>query len=265
MIQCTKKDKLEDIINRFSFKTEKKIDEMIFIYSGNIIDKKRTFNELANSEDKQRKQISILIDDNKFSDIINLKKSKYIICPKCNDITKINIKDFKITLYGCKEEHIFDNLSFSDFNQSQLIDESKIICDICKNINKANTYNNLFFICNTCDKYICPLCNSKHEKKHNKIEYELKYFKCKLHNDSYTQFCRRCKKNICLSCEKEHKNHHLISLGDMLPNEKKLEENKDNLGNIINKFKNDIQAIINKLYKAINNIELYYNIFLYYY
>ena len=138
----------------------------------------------------------------------------------------------------------------------------KIICDICKNVNKANSYNNIFYICNKCNKYICPLCNSNHEKKHNSIEYDLKYFKCKLHNDTYIKYCNECKNNICILCEKEHKNHNLISLVDILPNEDKLEENKNNLRNIINKFKNNIQDIINKLNEINNNIEIYYNLYI---
>ena len=259
IIQCKENDKLEDIIQRYSLKIEKDIKEMIFLYSGNIIDKNKTFNELANSEDKQRKIMSIIIY-NQSSENNNLKQSKYIICPKCNDLTKINIKDYRITLSGCQKGHIMDNISFSDFNKSQLIDESKIICDICKNVNRANAYNNLFYLCNTCNKYICPLCNSKHENKHNKIEYELKHFKCKLHNDPYIRYCNQCKNNICILCEKEHNNHNLISLVDILPNENELEENNKNLRNIINEFKNEIQDMINKLNNINNNIELYYNI-----
>ena len=179
-IQCNENDKLEDIIQRYCLKAKKDIEKMIFLYSGNIINKKKTFKELANSDDKQRKIITIVID-NKSTDNQNLKKSRNNICPKCNDLTKINIKDYRITLFGCQKDHIIDNISLSDFNKLQLIDESKIICDICKNINKANIYNNIFYICNKCNKYICPLCNTKHEKKHNRIEYELKYFKCKIH------------------------------------------------------------------------------------
>ena len=49
----------------------------------------------------------------------------------------INIKDFKIELFNCKNKDINENISFADFEQSQLIDESKIKCDICNNSNKS--------------------------------------------------------------------------------------------------------------------------------
>ena len=260
IIQCNENDKLEEIIKKYCIKTEKNKEEMTFLYGGHIIDDQKTFNEIANLEDKQRKQISILINDNKTYKKKELKKSKYIICPKCKETASIDIKDYKIKIV-CKNGHIFDYLSFLDFNKNQLIDESNIICDICKNNNKGNTYNNIFYICNKCNKNICPLCNSTHDKKHIRIEYEQKYFKCNIHNDNYINYCNHCNKNICPFCDKEHKNHNIISLIDIMPDENKLEENKNNLKNIINKFKENIKEIINKLNNIINNIEEYYNIY----
>jgi len=179
-----------------------------------------------------------------------LKKSKYILCPKCYESININIKDFKFKLFGCKNGHIIENLSFSDLYNSQILDgldESKIICDICKNVNKAKAYNNIFFICNTCNQNICPLCNSSHDKSHIIIEYEEKYFKCNIHNESFVFYCNDCNKNICILCENEHNNHNKISLIEMLPDKNKLEEDKNNLKIIIDKFKNDIHEIIEKL------------------
>ena len=214
LIQCKKNEKMEEILKRFCIKVEKNKDELCFLYEGNIIEEKKTFNEIANIEDKQRKKISILIKENKsiIDKNINIKKFKNIICPKCYEPSIINIKDFKIKM-SCKNNHIQENILFVDFNNTQLIDESKIICDICHQVNKSKTYNNSFFICNTCNKNICPLCNSSHDKKHNIIDYEQKYYKCKLHNDIYNSYCNNCNKNICIICENEHNNHNIISLG----------------------------------------------------
>ena len=133
IIQCNENDKLEEIIEKYCLKIKKDKEEMTFLYGGHIIDEQKTFNEIANLEDKQRKQISILINDNKTYKKKELKKSKYIICPKCKETASIDIKDYKIKIV-CKNGHIFDYLSFLDFNKLQLIDESKIICDICKNV-----------------------------------------------------------------------------------------------------------------------------------
>ena len=134
-------------------------------------------------------------------------------------------------------------------NKYQSIDESKIICDECKNINKSKTYDNSFFICNTCNKNICPLCKSYHDKKHNIIDYEEKYFRCNIHNELYSSYCNNCNKNICALCEKEHNNHLTISLGKILPDENKLKEERNNLKNIIDRIKQNINKIINILNK----------------
>ena len=89
----------------------------------------------------------------------------------------------------------------------------------------------------------------------------MKYFKCKMHNDSYILYCNDCKKNICILCEKDHLNHNKVSLGVLIQDKNKLEENKNNLRNFVYKCKSDIQEIINKLNKVMDNIESYFNIY----
>lgn len=72
-------------------------------------------------------------------------KSKEIICPVCDENCKINIKDFKVNLYGCKNNHKIENLLLEEFNNTQFINESKIICDICIKMNKNKAYNGEFY------------------------------------------------------------------------------------------------------------------------
>ena len=67
----------------------------------------------------------------------------------------------------------------------QKIDESTIICQQCKNSNKAITFNNSFFRCLKCQKDICPLCKNSHDKEHKIINYEEKDYICNLHYDFY--------------------------------------------------------------------------------
>ena len=74
-IQCNENEKLEEIIKRFCLKAAKNKEEMTFLYGGHIIDEQKTFNETANSEDKQRKQISILVNNNKTYKKEQFKKS----------------------------------------------------------------------------------------------------------------------------------------------------------------------------------------------
>ena len=124
---------------------------------------------------KDEEGIKILVVNLK--DISNYKsiiKSKYIICPQCEENIKYKINDYKIYLYECKNGHRMNNILLNEFEKTQLIDISKIKCEECKENNKSNTFNNNFYKCITCEINICPLCKSSHDKSHNIINYEQK-------------------------------------------------------------------------------------------
>ena len=78
-----------------------------------------------------------------------LKIKKEIICPKCQENIKINIKDYNICLFQCKNKHKLD-LLFNEYDQTQNINLSKIVCQMCNNYNKGNVHNNVFYRCNNC-------------------------------------------------------------------------------------------------------------------
>ena len=65
-ILCKENDKLEKIILKFGIKIEKNTKDLCFLYGGQIIDKNLTFIGLANSFDRQRKVISVIVTDNYF-------------------------------------------------------------------------------------------------------------------------------------------------------------------------------------------------------
>jgi len=190
----------------------------------------------------------------------NLIKSKYIICPKCKEKARIKINDYKIKLYDCKNGHNIDNILLEEYENTQKIDISKIICNICNINNKSKAYNNEFYICNECKKNICPSCKSRHDKNHDIIKYEQKEYLCENHNEIYIKYCNKCKINICLSCYDEHNNHEIISYEKFNPNIDKIKSDIIKLKDTIDIFKSDIKIIINKLNKVIENIDIYYNI-----
>ena len=78
--------------------------------------------------DKNQKKMTILVNDSisKGKEVTSLKKSKYIICPKCEENAKIKINNFKISLHAFKNGHKIDDLSLDVFNEKQYIDLSKI-------------------------------------------------------------------------------------------------------------------------------------------
>jgi len=141
---------------------------------------------------KIRNIMNIVVNEN--NDPIrkdNIKESKEIICPKCNENILIKIDEYKIYLFNCKNNHEKNNILLNEYENN--IDISKIICNNCKIKNKSNTDNNEFYRCNTCKINICPLCKSSHNKEHIIINYDNKNYICEIHNKEYVKYCKDCK------------------------------------------------------------------------
>ena len=264
-IQSNINNNMKDIYKKFMNKSGKNIDDLIFIYSGSTIDDDTlTFIQLANSEDKKRNKMSIIVNDynNNIGDKNdNLKKSKTIICPKCQQNIKYVFRDYKITLFDCKNNHEIKDILLNEFEKTQLIDESKIICDECKDNDKSQTYENKFYTCVDCKENLCLLCKSKSpHDSHNIIDYDERNFICYTHNESYNSYCENCKMDLCLICEKDHKQHKTISYSELIPDSKLLKTKLDKLRTKIDEYKNYIDEIIQKLNNVMKNFEIYYKI-----
>ena len=82
--------------------------------------------------------------------------------------------------------------------------------------NKGNTHNNEFYACNTCNKNICPLCKTIHDKNHFIINYDDKNYVCKKHNETFIKYCITCHENICIICQNEQitENNTIIPEGN---------------------------------------------------
>ena len=262
IIQCNTSEKMLDIIKKYGTKALINLNELNFLYKGDQLKIDSTFEEVASNMDKERKKMSVLvITGEEDEQNINAKKSRYIICPECKENARISMKDYKISLYDCKNEHRKDNISLDKFDSTQYLDENKILCDNCKNNNKGSTYENKFFICYTCKINLCPLCKGKHDNEHELIDYDQKFFICDSHNENFISYCENCKIDICIMCEKEHVGHNLIGYGEIVQDKKELKKNLNDLKNKINQFKNDIKDIITKLNDLMENLDLYYNIY----
>ena len=265
-IQCNESDLLKDIIEKFISKAELDIHKIYFLYGGTIINKELSFKELT--KETNEKKISILVleieeenpeknDENK-----ELKKSNIIICPICKDICKFAIENYHIKLYGCENSHTINDISINDFNETQYIDESKIICDNCKLANKKDQYNKVFNYCNTCKQKLCPLCKSKHDKSHTIIDYDKKNYVCHNHNDKFISYCNDCNKNLCCNCQTEHsKIHKIISFPDISYNKEDLSQANEKFQMMIEIINKKIEAILDSLHELKKNIENYKVIF----
>ena len=167
-IQCQEDQKMSEIFNSFTFKANISENEISYSYNGRIIsqnDKNLTFKQMANTMDKERKKMNILaIKIEKQPEMII--SSKNIICPECNRDIKMKINNrYNIDLYGCINNHKFNNISINEFERTQMINITKIKCVNCGD-NKSNTYNNIFYKCNECKIDICPRCQLKLDKNH---------------------------------------------------------------------------------------------------
>ena len=259
LIQCKIEDKLKDICERYVIKIQKDINKLIFIYGGITLNLDLQLKEVINKMDRQDLKMNILVYDTN-SNIIDERviQSKDVICPKCGEICLIEFKDYKVRLNNCKNNHE-SIISLNEYEETQNINENKIICGICNQNDKSKSYNNRFYICGICNKNICLLCKENHNKDHKIIDYENKNYICNKHNDSLISYCEICKENLCMQCQMMHdKNHRFISYMDIFPNinniRKKIEELKD----IINKFNKDIDNIINRIKNIKMNVEKYY-------
>ena len=267
-IKCNTYDKMKDIINKYSLELGKKVRNCLYSYNGTKIDEELTFNGQANDSDKDRKKMDIIIskteeDEKENENEINTAKSGDVICPECKENAFLEIHNFKINLFGCKNNHNINNILLEEYEKTQKIDLSKIICDICKENNKNNDPNNEFFVCNTCNINICPLCIPLHDKEdeeHIIINYDDKNFVCKIHSDSFIKYCKTCNENICIACENNHKDHNSLDLGDILIDKDDLLKTQENLKNIIDEFQYKINIMKEILDRAINLSNLYYKI-----
>jgi hypothetical protein len=160
IVQCELNNKIGDIYKRFISKVGIDINSVYFLYSGNKIDNNELIiDKLINNNDREIKKMKIVVElINEIKINKSLIKSNEIICPKCKEKAKININNYNIKIYGCKNNHIIDNILFENFENLQMIDISKIICEECKINNKKESYNNKFYYCLNCEMNICVTC-----------------------------------------------------------------------------------------------------------
>ena len=166
-IQCSEQDSIRNICNKFIRKIDNNIDNLIFLYGGKQLNLDLTFNEQSNYLDKMNKRMSIVVFEAMKSTIIEeeLINSKEIICPICKENCRIKFENYKIKLYECKNNHETSNITLENYFKTQKINETNIICNNCKQINKNKAYKKKFFICLSCKQNLCPLCKSVHNKK----------------------------------------------------------------------------------------------------
>ena len=121
IIQCDENEKIEEIIKTFLIKiNDSQNNNLVYLYNGQKINNELTFKEQANELDKNRKKMYILAiifedEENNIKEVI----SKDIICPICKENSLIAIKDYKININGCKNNHQNENILLNLFEETQ--------------------------------------------------------------------------------------------------------------------------------------------------
>ena len=265
-ILCSKKELMKDIINRYSNKSKIVLNSIYFLYAGDKINENSSLEKIIQKEDKNKKKIEILVcskeEENQEENKSKIRPTQ-VICPECGEVALLDLKNYKLII-SCKNNHKLDKMLLEDFDKTQIIDESKIICEKCRTTNKSISFNKVFYICLICKQKLCPLCKTSHDKIYNRTHYTIKYEEkdsiCFEHKENYNLYCKTCNKNLCASCENDHIQHETITLGRLIPKEKNLNKKLNDLKDSIDKFKEEIKKIINVLNKVKGNMDKYYKI-----
>jgi len=257
-IECFRGEKMKNIIERLYLKMKVIKNIINKLHNEKVIDKDITEDQIPVNENNKK---IILINDNDDIPVDNtiIEYSNEVICPICKKLCLINIKDYKIFLYNCPNGHETNTL-INEFKETQKIILSDIICNICKERNKGNIDNNKFYQCINCKLNLCHICKINHNDDHYIINYDKINYMCKKHLQLYFGYCLYCNQNICINYEKEHDDHNIISYGKILKDKNEILENNYILRKDIDKFKNIIKNMIKKLNSINDIIEKYYEI-----
>ena len=120
-ILCQENEKMTEICKKFGNKIQIDINDLYFLYNGKIINIELRYDEIANRFDKERKEVSILVINKNTVVLDNKKKLEFPICPECNENIILEIKDYKINLYDCKNKHNINNILINEYEINQYI------------------------------------------------------------------------------------------------------------------------------------------------
>ena len=253
----------QDVIYRYIQNSFLDPNTIYFIKDGNkIINPQNPVESFMNDLDKQNEKMIITVNmkeknnDNKKQ--VN-SESNAIICPKCKEPCRISLDNYNIKLYDFINGHTIDSIKFDDFQKTQELNESQIVCGICKLNNKGNCKKNEFFKCLNCKRNLCLFCKTNHDEKNSIILYNQKNYICQTHYQPLIKYCLKCKKNICNECH-EHDEHDSILFANIIPNFKEKKKILNEMKICINSYNASIKDVIIQLNKFSEDINQFYEI-----
>ena len=143
IIQCKPEDIMSEILSRYASKSNLDINSLYFVSNGQMLKKELTFSQIT--KDNSIRVLVYQINENIPPLVSSTKtKSKFIMCPTCNENAIINFENDKINLSKCRNDHQLKNIFLNEFDKTQKYDMTKIKCQICNNKNKSETTFNEF-------------------------------------------------------------------------------------------------------------------------
>ena len=267
-IQCQESDIIGDIFKKYLHKIEKveEPNEATLISNGVVVNISFPLSAIINSIDRERKKVSILVLYNG----LKLIEHSNIICPECLNEADLKFHDYKIKL-KCEKGHLINNLLVNEFQKSQEIEPTRIICDICKVKNIGNCKKGTFYSCLNCNENMCEECKNvhlkEHEKKHKKyiIKYNIEKYVCNNHNKNFISYCENCKIDLCEDCVREHlkinKFDDIKPYQKILPDHSEMLKKKESLKKAQTSVNKYIKSLIDNLNEIKGNLDSFIGVF----
>ena len=154
-VYCNESDKFSKVIQKFCSKAQKNMNDLCFLYNGKIVDINLTFFNLANSFDKERKIISLIVTDQYAKNDSKLikenkeLKEKLLEAYKKIEEQKQEIEDLKYKMTITKSEGMnqINNLMNIIENKDKQIQELKANLKNDKISNNVGDMPNMKAIC----------------------------------------------------------------------------------------------------------------------
>ena len=241
-ITCKEDDAMDKMFQQFidQLNDGSEKEHYIYYYQGNKLKHDSTIKD--NKYLKNQKEINISVQ----------KKLRITKCPDCMNDCIINLNNFIVSFYGCKNGHL-DNEVYDQYIYLQNIDDSQIRCQDpnCGGKTQEN-YTKGFYKCLNCSKitkrskYFCK-DHAKHDEKHTCVKYDKKNYYCVKHFLPFIKFCFTHKENICKECEKGHENCKIENYQSMTPDIDQLKESLDTMEENIKTLKIVIDDLKDRL------------------
>ena len=180
-VYCNEKDKFSKVIQKFCSKAQKNMNDLCFLYNGKIVDTNLTFFNLANSFDKKRKIISLIVTDQYAKNDSKLikenkeLKEKLLEAYKKIEEQKQEIEDLKYKMTITKSEGMtqINNLMNIIENKDKQIKELKANLKNNEISNNVTDMTNIKSLCFIIDGQISYSMTCRGNQLFSEIEAEL--------------------------------------------------------------------------------------------